>query len=83
MMDELKMTFHAEQRRIEFGWTWEDVEDTVRHPEVSYRAPKYPDRCIRIRGDIKSVVTDTGYIVTVEPSDAATSYQRWEHGPAT
>lgn len=76
------LTVHAEQRRVEFGYTLEQVEETVKQPELSYPAGRHwPNRHIRVRGPIKSVLTATGLVITLMPADRITNYQPWSHQP--
>jgi hypothetical protein len=76
-----RLTWHAEQRRVEHGYTLEQVELAVCDPQLEYPAPRrWPDRFIRVHSDVKCVVSSTGVVITVMPADQSTGYQPWSHG---
>lgn len=80
-MTAIQMTWHAEKRRVELGFTMEEVEAVALQPELVYPgdARQGHDRTVLQRGVIASVHSRDGTIITLMPSGIATRYARWEH----
>ena len=80
-MTSLRLTQHAERRRLEFGYTIEEVHAVASDPDIMYPGDKRqgPDRMIHQRGRIASVHGCDGTIITLMPSGAATRFSEWSH----
>lgn len=73
------LSWHAQRRLVELGFSTREVVDCVRRPEQSYCShPAYgPDRRIFQRGHLAVVLHEpTNVVVTV----LLRQYERWEHG---
>jgi hypothetical protein len=72
------LSAHAKARRVEHGFSEDDVLLTIARPEQTYGSPASysPDRRLYQRGRVCAVVDErTRVVVTVLPRIA----ERWEH----
>ena len=76
-----RLTLHAERRRIEFGYTIEEVHAVASDPHIVYPGDSRhgPDRTVHQRGRLASVHGRDGTIITLMPSGAATRFEAWSH----
>lgn len=70
----VRMSWHAEQRRAEVGFTMEQVEAVVRDPDLAYPgdARHGGGRTIHQRDGIAAVLAPDGLVITLMPSGRAT-----------